>query len=189
MNVFVLRILQLAPFVATLAAVHPDAEIRSKECTRSPTGTLYAIDGVIRPGMTDAEMRQEIRGKTFLYDTLCMDPQDSTFNRRKHGYWVISAWTKDGPGPHVLLALDHIRYEQDRHFRQHGKYMISSAQLVLPQGMERVRVTLRGFEQGWIATTTMSRLMQTCTMFDGRVSDGAPAIQARRVACSFDEQS
>lgn len=189
MNLVMLRTLQLTPILAALSINALTVPPASLKCGGpGPNGTHYAVNGVITPGMNATKLRAIGNNNIFVYDTLCMNPQDSTFNRRI-GEWVISVWTKDGPGPHVLLALDLIRYEQDIYFKQHKRYMAAAAGIVLPQGMERVRVTLQGDENGWIATTTIPRLMQTCTMFDGVVQNTAPATQARRVQCKFDETS
>jgi hypothetical protein len=191
MNLVMLRTLQLTPLLAlfSINTLTPAPVPAPVKCGGpGPNGTHYVVNGIITAGMNDAKIRGIGSNNTFLSDVLCMNPQDSTFNRST-GEWVVSVWTKDGPAPHVVLALDLIRYEQDIYFKRNKRYMSAATDIVLPLGMERVRVTLQGDEHGWVAHTTIPRLMQTCTMFDGRVYATGAATEPRRVVCKRDERS
>ena len=187
----VFRMLPLAPVLA-LAMLGATGREAPKKCgTQGPTGMIYFVNGDVKPGFTRDDL-SKLKDNTFWLEHLCMDPQDSTLYRLNApgavGYWTTSVWTNDGPGPHVLLALDHIRYAQNRHFKQHKRYINSASEIVMPQGMERVRVTVQGDERGWVAHTTIPRFMQTCTMFEGDVYHTGPATVPGRVQCKFDDR-
>ena len=191
MDLVVSGMLRLAPIFALLASAVTPREPLQKCGSQGPNGMIYFVNGDVRPGFTKEDLSKQ-KDNTFSFEHLCMNPQDSTLYRMSSpgatGYWATSVWTKDGPGPHILLALDHIRYVQNTHFRQHKTYITTAADIVLPQGMELVRVTLQGDAHGWIAHTTIPRFMQTCTMFDGVVQNTAPATEPGRVQCKFNDR-
>jgi hypothetical protein len=145
---------------------------------------VYSLDGaVIQPG-TARPMTNVGGDNVYSVDIICMNPTDSTFNRSS-GVTIISIWTKTSPAPRIAEALEIVRQAQDAQFAKDGRYIETASQIPLPENMKGVVVTLEAGPRGWIARTTVPRLLKSCVMFDGAVAantQGAP----RRAACRDD---
>jgi hypothetical protein len=185
MITFGLRVLCLAPALALLSigASAPHAAFKCGGATQPGGKALLSIDGVIR-WTEDLSSIKLPEKDIHSVDILCMDPRDSTLNRT-HGWGVVSVWTKQGPAPRVEEALDVIRDEQDAHLAKHGRYILALEDIRFPESMKPVRMTMDADKSGWIARTTLPRLLRTCTMFDGTVA-APPPNQSRKTACVSD---
>ena len=180
-----LRVLSLASALALLGvgASAPAVVFKCGGGTAPGGKPLLSIDGVMR--WTEDPSSINVPEKDIhSIDILCMNPKDSTLNRT-HGWGVVSIWTKQGPAPRVEEALDVIRGEQDAHLAKHGRYIVALEDIRFPESMKPVRVTMTADKSGWIARTTLPRLLRTCTMYDGTVTGPLPK-PARMTTCMSD---
>jgi hypothetical protein len=177
-----MRFLFLAPALAVLGvgASVRDVSLKCGGLTAPGGKPLISIDGVI----TSQDYVSSIKARAediYRIDIVCMNPTDSTFNRT-HGWGVVSIWTKQGPAPRVEQALDVIREAQDAYFAKQGRYLAALDDIRFPENMKTVRVTMDVDKTGWIARTTLPRLLRTCTMFDGTMAAPLPN-EPRKPVC------
>jgi hypothetical protein len=187
------RALALLPALALigLGASAPNESSAARKCGQRFTDAdprsnapVYALDGaVIQPG-TVGPMSNVRSDNIHSVEFICLNPKDSTFNRSS-GVTIISIWTKTSPAPRVAEALEIVRQAQDAQFAKNGRYLSVAKEIPLPETMKGVIVTLEGGPSGWIARTTVPRLLRTCVMFDGTVAD-APAGAPRKAKCEID---
>jgi hypothetical protein len=178
-------VLFLAPALA-LVGVGASAPYVALKCggVTAPGGKpLFSIDGVIRSTEDSARINLK-KEDIHRIDIVCLNPKDSTFNRT-HGWGVASIWTKQGPAPRVEEALDVIREAQDAHLAKHGRYILALEEIRFPESMKPVRISMDADKNGWIARTTLPRLLRTCTMFDGAAAEPLPK-EPRKPACVSD---
>jgi hypothetical protein len=180
------RILYLLPVVvlAGLGTTAPNAARKCGTPIPSMAQMLKAIDGVIVAPPDSAALAKVKSEDIYSMDLVCMNPLDSTFSRSR-GITVMSIWMKTGPAPRITEALDVVRQAQDSSLARTGRYISSGAEIQLPANMRGISVALEASAEGWIARTTVPRLLRTCVMFDGRVPErtqGAP----RKSVCAYD---
>jgi hypothetical protein len=173
----------IVPVIALLGAAtfHSDS---ARKCGRpiGPGEPLFAVDGVIRGPATDASMSTVDKGDLYSVEVLCLNAKDSTFVRGE-GIPLISVWTKSGPVSHLKPVLAAILEAQDGHFRKSSTYIAALDGIKLPARSDRVRVTLQLEDGGWIATSTVDRLMMKCRVFDGHTP---PRSGRREITCVDD---
>jgi hypothetical protein len=185
MHSIILRVLSLAPALALLSvgASMPDVAMKCGGVTAPGGKPIVSIDGVIRsPDYVSPIELTEL--DIHRIDIVCMNPEDSTFNRTR-GWGVVSIWTRQGPAPRVEEALAVIREAQDAHLAKHGHYIVALEDIRFPENMKPVHMTMDADRRGWIARTTLPRLLRTCTMLDGTVAVPLPN-EPRKPRCVSD---
>ena len=184
-----LRAMPALSAIAVAIALLPEPTAPRKCGTPVPPGGPFiAIDGVVvgqleqqsKPWTDYGVAREDV----YSLEILCMDPKDSTFVRGR-GLPLVSIWTLSGPAPRLKDALDMVRAAQDAHYAKHGAYMKTLDNIRLPENMQRIRLTMRAVDKGWIARATVPNLLSTCSMFDGEVAT-ALHIGPRHVVCESD---
>lgn len=179
------RILFIAPALLLVGAtlVRPDP-IRKCGSGQKP---LYAVDGVITELDTEVEdqlqrvdMTGSLTNRIMEIQVVCMNPQDSTFNRSR-GIPVISIWTHDGPVGRIEPALEAILAAQDEHHRRTARYLDSLEGLEL-DAPEQIHFTLELRDDGWIAEAVLQRYLHRCLVWDGE-SPPFHGYVARRPSC------
>ena len=182
MTIVMKRALLLAPAVLVVSAAAL-ADTTPAKCGGQNTAPLVAIDGVITALHMDSIMQQVPRENLYSLAIVCMNPQDSTFNRRQ-GINVISLWTVQGPAPRVKTALGEIRDAQAAYFAREGRFATTLKEIAFHDPTGRLTVSLDADDKGWTARATVPRLLETCA-----VSGGAAAPEpgaAGEIRCFSD---
>ena len=158
--------IQVVPVVALIAGLASGSG-EARKCGRTTNhGGLVAIDGVITAVRPDSLMKHLNADDLQSIEIVCMNPQDSTFNRSS-GIPVVSVWTKNGPIAQVKATLSVILAAQDAHHRRESKYIDGLEKIELPASSSRLRVSMKASNHGWVAEATFERMLATCFVFDG----------------------
>jgi hypothetical protein len=178
--------LVILPVVALigLGSTAPNAARKCGTPVPSVSQMLKAIDGVML-GTPDSALFAKLKSEDiYSMDFVCMNPLDSTFSKSR-GVTVLSIWMKTGPAPRITEALDVVRQAQDSSFAHSRRYIQTGAEIQLPAIMRGISVVIEASADGWVARTTVPRLLKTCEMFDGKVAT-ATAGAPRKSRCTND---
>ncbi|MGH7459717.1 MAG: hypothetical protein ACREMA_01655 [Longimicrobiales bacterium] len=149
---------------------------------------MVALDGAFITVDPDSILRDLKTEDILSIQIVCMDPQDSTFNRT-HGIPVMLVRTKEGPASYVKRQLAAILAAQDAHFRRESTYISDLSRIALPFRAAQLRVSIDVRAKGWLAKATVEQSSLVCFVFSGDIRPPHPRLLPGRPDCNEDREA